>query len=681
MENRYNLKARIVGVVVVMLMVFGLFSLRLIKLQIVEGADYLAQSQKRVASKSVITAPRGEISDRLGRPFVTNSDTKIITLEKGLIKDDKLNDEILELIKVFEAAKDNYIDTLPITKTKPYAFSTEQNPDESTDKVISELLKRLKLSKDASAESVMQKLTEKYKLQNYSDTDRRKIAGVRNEMELRNFSDSNSYTFAEDVNIQSVTLLKEKSDMFPGLSVDLEPVRQFVTPGIASHILGRIGKIYAEEYPALKEKGYSLNDTVGKDGIEKSCEQYLKGINGTKKVERDINGNITSIIESKAAVPGNNVYLTLDKDLQTVAEESLARTIPQIAATHVGKEGADANVGAAVAVDVNTGDILALASYPTYNLSTFNDTYSALLKDKLKPMYNRAIAGLYEPGSTFKMVTAIAGLESGKITPTSTYTCTGKYRRFSTYQPTCYHGEVHGTINVVSALEHSCNIFFFETGYQTTIEVMNKYAKMLGLGGPTGIELSGEAKGNLAGKETRKAKGQVWNPGDTIQAAIGQSDNLFTPIQLASYISTIANGGTRYQLHLVKSVKSYYTSETVLDNQPKVLDKLTMKPENYQAVIEGLKRVIKTGTAEAGFRDLAIPVAGKTGTAEVAKGSANGVFVGFAPADKPQIAVVVVIEHAGLGANIAPVAKDIFTTYFAAKQANDKIQQEGILLG
>ncbi len=453
---------------------------------------------------------------------------------------------------------------------------------------------------------------------------------------------------------------------FPGVEVEIEPVRVYAEGNTAAHLLGRTGIIYAEEYQELKEKGYGMNDIIGKDGLEKVLESYLKGTNGYKNVSMTKNGGVTEILQSQAVQPGNYAKLTLDMELQKAMEEALERNILKA----VDRNGA----GGAIAIVPDTGEVLAMASYPSYNLETFDEDYEKLVQAKSKPLFNRVLNGTYSPGSTFKPLTAIAGLETGVIEPNTYIVDKGKYTYFDTYQPTCLiyssTGATHGTIEVAEALGVSCNYFFYEVGRLVGIDKLNEYAKDFGLGEATGIEL-GESKGLMANPEHREEMGAQWYPGDVIQTAIGQSDTLFTPAQLANYIATVLNKGTRYRLHLIDEIVDYDTHEVVLKKEPEVVGKNTIEDATFEKVIQGMRQVVTYGTAKAAFLDADYKAAGKTGTAEVPDGADNVLFVGFAPYENPEIVVAVVIEHGAQSFYAAQVAREIFDAYMELKEIRE----------
>jgi len=658
-----------------------IFALRLVYLQVVLGEEYREASEKKLLSSVPIKAPRGEILDRYGRPLVSNRTGFSVQIKKTDISSQELNNMIYNLILLFEKEGISYIDSLPIS-SPPFTFLFDDTNDISKEQKEIEWKLNMKIPSEATADETVNLLGEKYDIDKAYDPESvRKIAGIRYEMEKRGFGRNTPFVFATDVSPGIVTKLEEQHLDFPGVNVVTEPIREYVNGELAAHILGRVGIIYKEEYEQLKSKGYGMNDILGKDGVEKIFEEYLRGKDGTSSIEQNIEGKLTQVLTSKPPVPGNNVLLTIDAEIQAVAEKSLKETIAniqQLGQKDRKKNGADASSGAVVAIDVNSGEIIAMATYPTYNPARFNEEYSQMYKDPLKPMFNRAIGGAYAPGSTFKMLTAIAALEEGIITPNDRIRDEGIYRYYApSYQPVCWvwddYGRTHGLINVSDALKVSCNYFFYDVGRRLTITKLNEYAKLFGLGETTGIELTGESPGILAGPESKKKlRNEQWYPGDTLQASIGQSFNMFTPIQLASYVSTIANGGKRYKVHLLKSVRTDKEGKIVKEQLPEVINEIKLKHENWKAVMEGMRSVTEDGTASNVFQNFPIAVGGKTGTAQVPKGSANAVFVAFAPYDNPQIAVAVVVEHGAHGNYIAPIARDIIAAYMGLDKQIDQ---------
>lgn len=651
---------------------------RLFNLQVVNGVTYREQSEKRLLRTHSITATRGEITDRYGRPLVTSRMGFDLIAYKEYIEYENLNQLILDTVNILEQYNVPYYDTLPISDNGEFIFDS---PDYTAE---TEFKKDNNFDVSMTAEQILDELIERYGIDSsYTAAEKRKIAGIRFEMELRTFNSSTPYTIATDVPMEVVSYIREQGTKFMGIDVSVEPIRVNVNGTVASHILGRVGRIYKEEYDVLKNKGYGMNDILGKDGIEKIMENILKGTDGVQNVEQSLDGRTMKVLESKNAIPGNNVILTLDLELQKIAEKSLAETIQKMSTN---PESLGASAGAVVVVDVNNGELLAMASYPTFNQNTFNEDYKNLLQNEAKPMWNRAISGTYAPGSTFKMLTAVAALESGVTTRNEIINDLGiyKYYESSNYTPKCWiytdTGRTHGNQNVVQAIENSCNYYFYEVGRRMGIDTLSKYGKKFGLGEYTGIELTGEAKGIFASREYREKIDSVWYPGDTLQASIGQSDHLFTPIQLANYVATLANGGTRYKLHLIKEVKSGTNSKTIYKNEPEIVEKINISHENYKAIIEGMRAVSETGTASNVFAGYPIPVGGKTGTASVPSGTANALFVAVAPLDDPQIAIAIVVEHGGHGNYVAPIAKNIISYYMQLDSTTDKTVPKNTLI-
>ena len=678
--NLKNGRVRYLIIIIAAVCVFAAYMFRLFKMQVIDTAYYKEQSESKIYSTETVSASRGNICDRNGQLLVTNETVYTIRFSRALMPTETQDSIILSLCRLLSEAGESYYDTLPISDSAPYSFVYE---DDTSEKQIEALKEKFKLSSDATAAQIMEQLIKKYKIDTSLTTEEKRIiAGVRYEMERSSFSASNPYIFASDVSISTVTTVKELSDEYPGVDIGTESKRVYTTPYLASHILGRTGKIYAEEYAELREKGYKMNEYVGKEGIEKAMEEYLRGTDGVRVIERDSDGKVLNVTTVRDPISGNNIILTIDKDLQEITQTSLEATIKSIADSgkyKSSKEGADACAGAAVVISVDSGEILASASAPNFDLSTYIENYTSLASDKLTPMVNRAFTGLYAPGSTFKMATGIAGLEEGFITPSTKIRDLGIYKKYPDYQPRCWvysdYGTTHGSINVSQALEKSCNYFFYETADMMGIELLNLYCTKLGLGQKTGIEIT-EAAGILAGPEYRSKTDGEWYPGDTLQAAIGQSDNLFTPLQLANYVATIVNGGTRYKAHLVKSVNSSKDGSSVIGTTIEAVETLEMQEDNYHAVMYGMKLAADSGTASTLFSNYKVGVGAKTGTASVPSGTANGIFVAFAPYEDPEIAVCVVVEHGAHGNYVGAVAKAVFDEYFDGKTTQITVPAE-----
>lgn len=680
----------------ILMILIGLLMLtcvvRLFDLQIVHGEKYRQQAEQRLVRAYPVKAPRGEILDRNEKPFVQNRMGYVVLLQKLDMEDDLLNEEIILVTDLVEASGGALETEFPIVYDKTrdrwdFVYSEgkedslpgEESAEEDVDGKAAENLKREreeklaawkkenKLENYETAKQIYEYYRGRYAVAGkYRDEEALDIVAVRYDMEKRGFSANNPYVIARDVDERVVQQLKEQSVEFPGIEVEIEPVRSFAAGKSAAHILGRTGKIYAEEYQELKEQGYGMNDVIGKDGLEKVLEPYLKGKDGYKSVSMARDGGETEILESQAVEPGHYAKLTLDLELQQAMEKALETNITAA----VDRNGA----GGAIAIVPGTGEVLAMASYPGYDPATFDQDYEKLVKAKSKPLFNRVLNGTYSPGSTFKPLTAIAGLETGVIQPNTYIVDKGKYTYFDSYQPTCLiyssTGATHGTIEVSEALGVSCNYFFYEVGRLVGIDELDEYAAKFGLGETTGIELA-ESKGQVAGPKLREAKGEVWYPGDVIQTAIGQSDSLFTPAQLANYIATLLNRGTRYRLHLVDEIVNYDTGEVVMKREPEVLEEVSLEESTFRKVTEGMRQVVTNGTARSAFLDADYQAAGKTGTAEVPDGADNVLFVGFAPYEKPEIVVAVVIEHGATSSYAANVAREVFDAYMKLKETRE----------
>lgn len=682
--------------------------IRLVDLQIVKGSEYAEINNERLVRAYSVAAPRGEILDNKGKPLVENRTGYSIQVQKVGLNDDDLNRILYSAAKLAAEYGAETESSFPIVKDEKgksltFDFTIEENggtrpvegvkypevtdktdeksadakeSEEKSDNADSEekkaekleaWKKENKLASFSSAEEILGFYEKKYGVSSEYDSDAAlAITAIRYAMDKANFSEKNPYKLCRDIDMTVVQQIKEQYSDFPGIDVIIEPFRSFIKGTFAAHILGRTGRIYAEEYAEMKNDGYGINDMIGKDGLEKVLEKYLKGKDGYKSVEMNRGGGVTQILQDKEPKSGNYAKLTLDRDLQEATENALKEKISQAVGT---------GAGAAIAVNPKTGGVLAMASYPTYDLSTFNENYDKLIKSKGKPLINRVLNGTYSPGSTFKPLTSVAALESGTITPDTYITDLGKYTYYPSYQPTCLvyssSGATHGTINVSQAIGVSCNYFFYDVGRRMGIETIDKYAENFGLGQTTGIELP-ESTGILASPSNRERAGGTWYPGDVLQAAIGQSDNLFTPAQLASYVCTLLNKGKRYSLHLVDEIVDYDTKEVVYKKEPKLLADNPISDSTYNAVTDGMRRVVTSGTASAAFASSKYKAAGKTGTAEVPDGADNVLFVGFAPYDDPEIVVAVIIEHGATSKFSAGIAREIFDAYMQIKEGKYK---------
>lgn len=665
---RYNIITILVYIVGIVLIV------QLFNLQIVNGKEYRETSNTRLSRETVVKAARGSIKDRTGNLLVTTKMGFNVDLYKTKIDTATLNKTILNTIRILESNKDKYINNLPI-KVNPFEF---ENQDEETQK---KWKKGNDINENATAEECFYSLKKEYKIEQEDISEAYKIMVVRYEIARNGYSSIRPVTIAKDVSRASAVKLGEQSIYFPGISATTEPLVSYPSGSLASHILGYVGNITQAELDG-REDTYGINDVIGKVGIQYVFEEYLRGQNGIKQLDMSVDGNITDEYITKEAVAGSDVILTIDANLQATTEKALANNIKKIASGGFSKTS-EAKAGAAVVMNVKTGEILAMASYPDYEPELFVNGISQKKLDEYNKgdnIFNRAISGVYAPGSTFKMITAIAGLETGAITPTEKINDVGVYKK--AHEPACWiwnsYGMTHGWLNVTDAIIHSCNYFFYEVGYRVTIDNIAKYAKYYGLGQKTNIELPMEEEGVVATRDKAKERGDEWQIGETLSAAIGQSYNSYTPIQMAKYISMLANGGKPIDVSIVKSVidvngnqiskeeiTKFVNAKLGLEKQEK--EDLNIKKENLEAILKGMKGVTSEegGTAYSTFADFNIELGGKTGSAQTdVNGKVNGWFVGFAPYDEPEVAVVVLVENAGSGSYTAEVARDILQEYF-----------------
>lgn len=665
-------KSRIAILCLLFASVLALFIMRLVKLQIVDGEFYRTQSLARVVTKTVEESARGEILDRYGLPLVQNQTVLTVNLDLNICKN--VNQTLASMIGVFDSYSHEYADLLPISKTEPYIYTEQELPPK-----FIEFLEKRKVDVSVTAEEAVSDLISYYQLEEYSPSMARAIVGVRYSM-FQSGSPS-IYPFSTDVSMEVITALKEREEEMVGVDISTGYTRSYTEENFASHILGYLGPISAAEYETRREKGYALTDTIGKDGVEKICEDLLRGADGYRYIEVNSSGAVTSELEGKKAVFGSDIILSIGKNMQKITEESLATAVKN-ARERNGEKAATA--AAAVFMDLETAEILSMASNPDYNLATFYEDYATLSQSSNSPYVNRTIAGTFPPGSTWKVITAIAGLEEGVITKNTSYHCTGRYTYYSDYQPTCYDGKAHGVVTVETALQKSCNCFFYEIGRKIGSDKLAEYAAMFGFGSKTGIELSGESIGSVASKSAREQKGGIWNAGESLMAAIGQSDNTVTPLQLVSMVSTIANNGTRLRPYLIRSVTNRDTGET-METASETVAALNISEKTLEIVRNGMYKVINEpgGTVYSYFRDFdMVTVAAKSGTAEYASGHPTVLVTGYAPAENPKIAFAVVIEHGGTGANAytCQVVKDVLSYYFSNQDSFDSVSDSNTLL-
>lgn len=670
---RFNIITIIVYIIGIILIV------QLFNLQVVNGESYREQSNTRLSRIISIEAARGSILDRSGNELAGVRAQNNIELFKTNIGNEELNQAILKLVNLLNEYQISYTDTFPI-KIEPYEFTIK-------DEELTKWKKTYKIDENASPAEAFDEFKEKYEITTDNAQDARKIISIRYKITTTGYSATKSITIAEDVSNEVVAQISERNSEFPGVNISTEAVRTYSSGTLAAHVIGYTRTISREEYEANKET-YDMDDIIGKTGIEYMFEKYLKGTDGEKQVDMSVDGTITGEYVTQNAVAGNDVVLTIDANLQKVTETSLENCINKIKSGGF-SETYDARGGAVVVMNVNTGEVLASASYPTYNPEWFigtleTDKWNYMNDSKTHPLLNKTIQAAYEPGSIFKMITAIAGLETGVITPKEQMYDTGIYKKYGEEWKCWYYTDYHrghGYVNVTQALQHSCNYFFYETGDRAGIDAIAKYALHFGLGKKTGIELPSELSGTVASKENKKQ----WNPGDTLNAAIGQGDNNYTPMQIARYLSAIANGGTVVKPTLIKTIikpdgtevpreeiENYTNEKLGIQNED---DGITINPETINIAKEGMRMATSEagGTAYSIFKNFKVEVAGKTGSAEAGKDEndndvVHAWFVCFAPYENPEIAVVAMIENGGHGNYAAEIARDVLNQYFGSNE-------------
>ncbi len=674
---RFNVISVIVYVIAVVILV------RLFDLQIINGQEYREDSDTRLSRESTIEAARGSILDRSGNRLVSTDMSFSLEMYKTKVDDEQLNHSILLMTNILEKNGDSYLDTFPIS-IEPFEYHF------SSDEELAQWKTKYKIPEAASAEEAFYLMRDKYKIKTDDIHDIRRILAIRYGITTKGYSTTKSIEISSEISRNSAVQLQERSEELTGVNIVIEPIRKYHVGNLASHILGYMGRISKPDQDELAANGddykYEADDKIGKTGIEKVFEEYLRGEDGTKQIDMSVDGAITGEYTAKEAIGGSDVVLTIDSNLQSKVEDMLEANINKIRAGGF-SEQSDAKGGAVVVTNVNTGEILAMASYPDYEPGLFyngisNEKYNEYNNSSLHPLWNRCIQNPYAPGSTFKMITAIAALESGVVSTSERINDSGPYYTSDpNYHPACWYYNTykrgHGPLNVTGAIEKSCNYFFYEVSTRMGIDNLEKYARYFGLGQKTGIELYNEKAGTLACRSVTDSKGRSWGIGDTLSASIGQSYNDFTPVQMAKYISMVANGGHKIDLSIIKSVIhsdgtqvpeseiKQFTSQKLGIGESSGED-LQINPETIQTVLEGMKSVTtdEGGTAYSFFSDFDIMVGGKTGSAETSTKDVNAWFVGFAPFDKPEIAVVVVVENGKHGSYTAEVVREVIAEYF-----------------
>ncbi len=702
MHNRIVKPGRVAGLVILIVLLLTVYLVALYKLQIIEGEENYNRSSELTNTERTVTAARGNIYDRYGRTLVSNDETYNLKIDTDkLFANDDPNSVILELVRMVQSYGDEYTDDLPISMTPPFEYNSDMTEIQRT--MLDAYFVRQELDSDSTAVELMSYMRTRYGIDNsYSAEEMRIIAGVRYSINVRYAVNTSDYIFVEDASMKLISSIMENK--LVGIEVERAYSRKYSTE-YAAHILGYTGLMTQEEYEKYSLLNYSTDAMVGKDGVEYAFESYLHGKDGKVIETRNSSGTVLATVYTEEPEPGNHVYLTIDSVLQQQTERILANGVSILKqniaqARAEGTARGDYNTelkdeitgAAAVVVNVKTGEPLAMASWPTYNVSTILEDYQELLEEENAPLFNRALMGTYAPGSTFKPCTAIAALTMGIINTEDKIKCEGVYTRYAAegYAPECWIWNstkdhlTHPEENVTTAIRDSCNYFFYSIGNYLGVDDLGKFAANFGLGEYSGIELV-EAKGNMSNQANHMDyAGTEWRIGDTLQAAIGQSDSVFTPIQMAEYCATVANSGTRYSASILKSVRSYDYSEKLYDREPTVMSTVESADYNWDAVHEGMWEVLNDYVNEKNVNvwvDCQWRVAGKTGTAQKGENIQNdGIFMCYAPYKDPEVAIFVVVERGGAGADVQFIARQIMDAYITIMGYSDTSETEMELL-
>ena len=655
-----------------------LYGLRLIFLQLVNGDDFKSQATNTTDYKFTVTAARGDIVDSRGERIATSVTGYNVVLNKLLMGDEDLDGMLQKIVELLRANGESWNDTLLISQPDAagnYTFTAEEGSTRDQ-KALAAMKDNLGLQQYATANDVMEKLVEDYDLASYPLSWQRTLGGIHYEMQLQAFSNVNNFIMAENVSEATVATIKEHSLSLPGVEIVETSTRSYEQSTVLPHVLGRVGKITAEKwkvtdengqttYP-LREKGYNMNDIIGISGLESAYEDELRGKDGVETITRNSDGVIVDTALTTVPEPGHTVQLTIDSRFQKAVDKALAENIDMI--NRVYNTGSmKAAAGAAVVLDVKDGSVLAASNYPSFDQNLYATQYSEYSADESLPLFNRALQGLYTPGSTFKPAVAVAALDSGLINQYSTVFCNGVYTFYKGYSPRCTRHGHSGNIDVVTAIKWSCNVFFYDVGRRLTSDVYDAYAYKMGLGTRTGVEVN-EATGRLTTKNDSNYTASL-----DIQAAIGQGNTVVTPVQLATYAGTLANRGVRYRTHFVKAILDTNTGKVLQETQPEVMDVIEDRGDTFDLVRQGMIGVSET---MSGLKNYPVTIACKTGTPQrsetyyvgsTRKHYTNTMMVAYGPAEDAEIALGIVIEYGGGGARAGNLVADIFDAYYAMK--------------
>ena len=677
---------RMAGLIAAASVLIAVYVLRLIFLQLVNSDSFKAQATNTTDYNFTVTAARGDIVDSAGRRIAASTTSYNVVLSKLLMGDEDLDAMLQRIVELLEAHGEKWNDSLLIGEPDAaghYSF-TAQADSTSDQKALAAMKDSLGLQQYATADDVMEKLVEDYKLESYPLHWQRVLGGIHYEMQQQAFSNVNNFVMAENVSEVTVATIKENSLTMPGVEIVETSTRSYDEGDIIPHVLGRVGKITAEKwkvtdengqttYP-LREKGYNMNDMIGVSGLEAVYEDELRGKDGVETITRSSDGVIVGTAMTTVPEPGHTVQLTIDSAFQQAVDKALAKNIEMINSTYNSGSSAKAAAGAVVVISTKDGSVLAASNYPSYDQNLFATQYSQYSSDPGLPLLNRALQGLYTPGSTFKPAVAVAALDSGIINRFSTVYCNGVYTYYDDYRPKCTRHGHSGNIDVITAIKWSCNIFFYDVGRRLTSDVYDAYAYKLGLGQRTGVEVS-EAVGRLTTKSDSNYMASL-----DVQAAIGQGNTVVSPIQLATYAATLANNGTRYRTHFVKAILDTNTGEVLSETKPEVMDVIEGTGNTFELVRQGMKQVPSTISGK--ISSYPVPIACKSGTPQRSETYApgkhylNAMMVAYLPADDPQIAIGISIEYGGYGARTGDLVVDIANAYFALKDGSLAQQAE-----
>ena len=701
-------KGRVIAMASILSVILVIYLVFLYRLQIIEGENYYNQDTRITKDEVVVTAARGNILDRYGRVLVSNKESYNLKIDNvKLFADENPNETILELVRKVQTFGDQYNDDLPISALPPFEYDPNMTDIERTMLEAYFADKKDSLPANPTAVELLSYMRTRYNIDNsYTAEEMRIIAGVRYSINVRYAINTADYLFVEDASMKLITAIMETK--LPGIEVERAYIRDYGTE-YAAHLLGYVGLMTQEEFERYSLLNYANDAMVGKDGVEYTFEEYLHGKDGKVTEWRNAQGTVLSTVYEEEPVPGNHIYLTIDLALQEQVEKILSHGVgimisdraqeraEGIARGDYDPEMKDEITGAAiVVVNVKTGEPLAIASWPTFDVRTIIENYADYLAMPNAPLFNRALMGTYAPGSTFKPCVAMASLTLGNINTEYKVKCQGVFTKYADqgYAAECWIWRAskdpkehltHGEDNVTFALRDSCNYFFYTIGEQLGVDDMGEFAHNFGMGVSTGIELV-EATGNMSNRLNHADyTGTEWRIGDTMQAAIGQSDSVFTPLQMAVYCATVANGGSRYSASILKSVRSFDYSEKIYEREPQVLSSINSAEYNWAAVHQGMYLVLHDWSVNENnakwWADCAWKVAGKTGTAQKGAGITNdGIFMCYAPFDDPEVAIAVIVERGGAGANTQFMARQVMDAYINIRSYSDTSEETMKLL-